>query len=121
MDEDDTDNIFIERLWRSLKYEEVYLKDYESVSEGKGGIERYFRFYNEQRGHQSLQYRTRSAAMAGARLSNPMTEQSIRNGALFPASGTLSPAPWDLSLSRQNDQFYTEGTRTEDKAPQDAT
>ena len=55
------DNIFIERLWRSLKYEEVYLKDYESVTEARAGIERYFRFYNQQRLHQSLQYRTPAA------------------------------------------------------------
>jgi len=52
------DNIFIERLWRSLKYEEVYLKDYESVTEARTGIERYFRFYNQERIHQSLDYRT---------------------------------------------------------------
>ncbi len=55
------DNIFIERLWRSLKYEEVYLKDYESVTEAKAGIERYFRFYNHDRLHQSLDYRTPAA------------------------------------------------------------
>jgi hypothetical protein len=48
------DNIFIERLWRSLKYEEVYLKDYESVTEARTGIEPYFRFCNEERLHQSL-------------------------------------------------------------------
>jgi putative transposase len=52
------DNIFIERLWRSLKYEEVYLKDYESVKEARTGIERYLRFYNQERLHQSLDYRT---------------------------------------------------------------
>ena len=55
------DNIFIERLWRSLKYEEVYLKDYESVSEARTGLARYFRFYNQERLHQSLQYRTPAA------------------------------------------------------------
>ena len=55
------DNIFIERLWRSLKYEEVYLKDYESVPDARAGIERYFRFYNQERLHQSLQYRTPAA------------------------------------------------------------
>jgi putative transposase len=55
------DNIFIERLWRSLKYEEVYLKDYESVTEAHTGIERYFRFYNHERLHQSLDYRTPAA------------------------------------------------------------
>jgi putative transposase len=52
------DNIFIERLWRTLKYEEVYLKDYQSVTEARAGIERYFRFYNQERIHQSLDYRT---------------------------------------------------------------
>jgi len=52
------DNIFVERLWRSLKYEEVYLKDYASVAEARAGIDRYFQFYNHQRLHQSLDYRT---------------------------------------------------------------
>ena len=52
------DNIFIERLWRSLKYEEVYLKDYASVAEARAGIDAYFRFYNHDRLHQSLGYRT---------------------------------------------------------------
>jgi putative transposase len=55
------DNIFVERLWRSLKYEEVYLKDYTSVTEARTGIERYFRFYNQERLHQSLNYRTPAA------------------------------------------------------------
>ena len=52
------DNIFIERLWRSVKYEDVYLKDYASVTELNAGLERYFRFYNNERPHQSLDYRT---------------------------------------------------------------
>jgi len=55
------DNIFIERLWRSLKYVKVYLKDYESVTEARTGIERYFLFYNHERIHQSLDYRTPAA------------------------------------------------------------
>ena len=55
------DNIFIERLWRSLKYEEVYLKDYATVTEARAGIEKYFRFYNQERLHQSLGYRTPAA------------------------------------------------------------
>jgi putative transposase len=59
------DNIFIERLWRSLKYEEVYLKDYASVSEARTGIERYFRFYNQERLHQSLDYRTPAVLYTG--------------------------------------------------------
>jgi putative transposase len=55
------DNIFVERLWRSLKYEEVYLKDYASVAEARAGIAGYFQFYNHQRLHQSLDYRTPAA------------------------------------------------------------
>jgi len=52
------DNIFIERLWRSLKYEEIYLRDYDLVPEARVGIGNWFRFYNQQRPHQSLGYRT---------------------------------------------------------------
>lgn len=52
------DNIFTERLWRSLKYEEVYLKDYQSVQEAKQGIGNYLTFYNHERLHQSLNYLT---------------------------------------------------------------
>lgn len=52
------DNIFMERLWRSLKYEEVYLRDYRLVAEAQASIGRYFQFYNYDRPHQSLGYRT---------------------------------------------------------------
>jgi putative transposase len=52
------DNIFIERLWRSLKYEEVYLHAYDSVAEAKAGIGAWVSFYNEERPHQSLGYCT---------------------------------------------------------------
>jgi putative transposase len=52
------DNIFVERLWRSLKYEEVYLKAYENVAQARHGIVAYFEFYNHQRLHQALGYRT---------------------------------------------------------------
>jgi putative transposase len=52
------DNIFVERLWRSMKYEEVYLKDYRSVPEAIQGLWRYFEFYNRERLHQSLNYQT---------------------------------------------------------------
>jgi len=52
------DNIFIERLWRSLKYEEVYLRDYQQLEDARAGIGRYFQFYNYERLHQSLGYRT---------------------------------------------------------------
>jgi putative transposase len=52
------DNIFVERLWRSLKYEDVYIKDYLSVKEARKGIDQYFCFYNNERLHQSLGYRS---------------------------------------------------------------
>jgi len=52
------DNIFIERLWRSLKYEEVYLKEYATVTDAVENITHYFHFYNEERIHQSLDYKT---------------------------------------------------------------
>ena len=52
------DNIYVERLWRSVKYEEIFLNDYASLGELQIGLKRYFRFYNEERFHQSLDYRT---------------------------------------------------------------
>jgi putative transposase len=52
------DNIFIERLWRSLKYEEIYLNEYRSMVDLKRSLKRYFNFYNTERFHQSLEYGT---------------------------------------------------------------
>ena len=52
------DNIFIERLWRTVKYEDVYLKDYHSVSALEQGLGAYFEFYNHRRLHQALAYKT---------------------------------------------------------------
>jgi putative transposase len=52
------DNIYAERLWRSVKYEEVYLKSYDSVYEARQSISRYVEFYNNHRPHQSLEYQT---------------------------------------------------------------
>jgi putative transposase len=52
------DNIFIERLWRTVKYEDIYLKEYATVPELDAGLADYFRFYNHERPHQSLAYRT---------------------------------------------------------------
>ncbi len=48
------DNVFVERLWRSVKYEEVYLNAYESMSEAKQSLQKYFKFYNQNRKHQTL-------------------------------------------------------------------
>ena len=59
------DNIFVERLWRTVKYEEVYLKAYASVVEAQRGLEDYFRFYNGLRPHQALGYRTPAEVFHG--------------------------------------------------------
>ena len=52
------DNVFVERLWRSVKHEEVYLYAYASVSDAKRGLEKYFRLYNQNRPHSSLDDKT---------------------------------------------------------------
>jgi putative transposase len=52
------DNVFIERLWRSVKYEEIYPKGYETMKDVRLGLKKYFEFYNNRRPHQSLNYRT---------------------------------------------------------------
>jgi putative transposase len=52
------DNVFVERLWRSVKYEEVYLRAYDSVAEARASIGRYLAFYNRKRPHSSLDART---------------------------------------------------------------
>ncbi len=55
------DNVFVERLWRSVKYEDIYIRGYEAVPELHRGLGRYFAFYNDERPHQSLGYRTPAA------------------------------------------------------------
>lgn len=59
------DNVFVERLWRSVKYEEVYLHAYADVAEARAGIGRYLAFYNDVRAHQSLGYQTPAAFYRG--------------------------------------------------------
>ncbi len=85
------DNIFIERLWRSLKYEEIYLRDYTLVPEARRGIGNWFRFYNQQRSHQSLDYRTPAELYRGKK------SEAIRKEAL-PNLGALPPDPRGLTL-----------------------
>jgi putative transposase len=59
------DNIMVERLWRSVKYEEIYLKEYANVAELVGALKRYFTFYNEERPHQGLDGRTPAEVYRG--------------------------------------------------------
>lgn len=65
------DNVFVERLWRSVKYEDIYLHAYESVPELYRGLIRYFRYYNEERPHQGLDYRTPGEVYRGEPEWNP--------------------------------------------------
>jgi putative transposase len=60
------DNVFVERVWRSLKYEEVFLHAYDNLDEARAGIGRYFEFYNFKRQHQALGYQTPDAFYRGA-------------------------------------------------------
>jgi putative transposase len=69
-----TDNLFIERLWRTIKYEEVYLKAYQNGREARVGIGNYFRFYNAERPHQALGYRTPAEVFAS------MTVEDAKGG-----------------------------------------
>jgi putative transposase len=59
------DNVFVERLWRSVKYEDVYLRGYETVPQLQDGLTRYFQFFNTERFHQSLGYQTPALVYRG--------------------------------------------------------
>jgi len=59
------DNVFVERLWRSVKYENVYLNGYTSIPETAEGLKTYFEFYNNERLHQGLKYRTPAEVYTG--------------------------------------------------------
>ena len=81
------DNIFVERLWRSVKHEDVYLKGYATVPELQLGLTEYFLFYNRERTHQSLNYKTpdviyRTASGGGARIVDKYKEKEKPQGVL---------------------------------------
>lgn len=65
------DNIFVERLWRTVKYENVYLKGYQTIPEAQVGLREYFDFYNMERGHQSLGYKTPWGMYSGLAIFEP--------------------------------------------------
>ena len=106
------DNIFIERLWRSLKYESVYLHAYASVAQARAGIAAWLNFYNEERLHQAHGYRTprqiyqeqcrwtsgwtsgRSAAPNGS--ASPVSPAKSRNGEML----TVAPMPTGISNNK---------------------
>src|ERR1700737_3782446 len=91
------DNIFIERLWRSLKYEEVYLNAYASVAEAKAGIGAWLDFYNQERQHQSLGYRTpRQIYQEGLWICG---RSAVPTGSAFPASRASSESGQMLAFA----------------------
>jgi len=67
------DNIFVERLWRSVKYENVYLKGYENIPDAEAGLKDYFNFYNTERYHQSLDYKTPWLVYSGLEVTDSKT------------------------------------------------
>ncbi len=66
------DNIFIERLWRTVKYEDIYIKGYRNIPEAQLGLVEYFDFYNNERYHQSLDYKTPREVLTGEKLSTEL-------------------------------------------------
>ena len=78
------DNLFIERLWRTVKYEEVYLKAYKDGRDARARISEYFRFYNAERPHQALGYRTPAQVFA----SIPV---QATDGGMIESLGTADP------------------------------
>ena len=72
------DNVFVERLWRSVKYEEVYLRAYDSVAEARASIGRYLDFYNRKRPHSSLDARTPDHAYFDAAGRGSMNFAAVR-------------------------------------------
>ena len=92
-----TDNIFVERLWRTVKYEEVYLKAYANAAEARKELGAYFRFYNNQRPHQALGYRTPAEVFFGHR-EVVGDRKSGRKGSREPVL-VIDPAAAGLSLN----------------------
>jgi len=80
------DNIFVERLWRTVKVEEIYLRDYQTAAETRFYLGRYFEFYNNQRLHQALSYRTvaevypRAVGTEGARRATGVPTATAKPG-----------------------------------------
>jgi len=97
------DNIMIERLWRTVKYEDVYLRDYETPAEARVGLERYFAYYNHLRRHRSLGRRTpasvyglEASAAAKKILAGPSISRIIKTGCGRSAAARAAVAPASL-------------------------
>jgi putative transposase len=89
------DNLFIERLWRTVKYEEVYLKAYHNGKDARIGIGEYFRFHNTARPHQALGYRTPGEVFTSIPFEEPKKEviESLTTDTIDTAGHYLNLAP----------------------------
>jgi putative transposase len=90
------DNIFVERFWRSLKYEEVYLKAYETIKEARAAIADWINFYNFERPHQSLEYSTPWEIYQQSKIKQQITSIQI---------DTMTPAV--VSIKTEDDRALT--------------
>ena len=102
------DNIFTERLWRSVKYEEVYLNEYASPREARVGLNRYFHFYNFERPHQALDYQTPAqfyAVKDQAMLYSTLRKEPTLQDPLFVSKQCLPPQlrKWELVKKPTNE------------------
>lgn len=99
------DNIFVERFWRSLKYEEVYLKEYKSVREATRGIREYIGFYNTERPHQSLDGKRPQEVFLGSY--EPRKELIVGRS----RCGQTSPSFWEHSVCPASERLFLDNVR----------
>lgn len=85
------DNVMVERLWRSVKYEDIYLRDYGDLPEARVGLSGYFWFYNRERPHQGLDYRTPLEVLKG-------TPRTNREGT---GNGHCAPSPFRFKMGEE--------------------
>ena len=90
-----SDNLFVERLWRTVKYEEVYLKAYQDGRDARVSLGNYFRFYNAERPHQALDYRTPAEVFTSTTVetTNGGMVESLTLGTMRTAGPNLNLAP----------------------------
>jgi putative transposase len=87
------DNVFVERLWRSVKYEDVYVKDYASGAECHAGLAAYLKFYCEERPHQALSYQTPLEVYRGKPAAKGIKEEGVSRGSYRAHGHGLGSAP----------------------------